>query len=72
MYSSAKIFEVGPNFLNLYQTCKKIYTSITYGLRDELNWLSNKKNSDVYSTKADLFSVLTNLMYQLKIYYMKK
>ena len=62
MYSSAKIFEVGPNFSKSFPDLQEnVATSISYGLRDELNWLSNKKNSDVYSTKSDLFSVLASL-----------
>ena len=62
MYSSAKIFEVGPNFSKYYSDLQEnVATSISYGLTDELNWLSNKKNIDVYSTKADLFSVLTSI-----------
>ncbi len=62
MYSSAKIFEVGPNFSKSYSDLQEnVATSISYGLTDELNWLSNKKNIDVYSTKADLFSVLTSI-----------
>ncbi len=62
MYSSAKIFEVGPNFSkSLSDLQENVATSISYGLIDESNWLSNKKNSDVYSIKADLFSVLISL-----------
>ena len=62
MYSSAKIFEIGPNFSKtLSDLQENVATSISYGLIDELNWLSNKKNIDVYSIKADLFSVLTSL-----------
>ena len=62
MYSSAKIFEVGPNFSKSYTDLQEnVATSISYGLADELNWLSNKKNIDVYFTKADLFSVLTSV-----------
>ena len=62
MYSSAKIFEVGPNFSKIFTDLQEnVATSISYGLIDELNWLSNKKNCDVYSTKADLFSILANL-----------
>ncbi len=62
MYIRAKIFEVGPNFsksLNDYQ--ENVASAITYGPIDEENWSSNKKNSNVFSTKADLFSVLISL-----------
>ena len=62
MFTRAKIFEVGPNFsksVNDYQ--ENIASAITYGSIDEENWLSNKKFSDVYSIKADLFSVLNYL-----------
>ncbi len=62
MYPSAKIFEVGPNFSkSLSDLQENVATSIAYGLSDESNWLSNNKNSDVFSTKADLFSILTSL-----------
>ncbi len=62
MYSSAKIFEVGPNFSKILPNLQEnVATSISYGLIDESNWLSNKKNSDVYSIKADLFSILASL-----------
>ncbi len=62
MYSSAKIFEVGPNFSKSHSELQEnVATSISYGLIDEANWLSNKKNNDFYSIKADLFSILTSL-----------
>ena len=62
MYSSAKIFEVGPNFSKSFSNLQEnVATSIAYGLIDEPNWLSNKKNSDVYSIKGDLFSILKSL-----------
>ena len=61
MYTSAKIFEVGPNFSKYFSDLQEnVATSIAYGLSDESNWLSNK-NSDVFSIKADLFSILTSL-----------
>ncbi len=62
MFTRAKIFEVGPNFsksVNDYQ--ENVASAITYGSIDEENWLSNKKFSDVYSIKADLFSALNYL-----------
>ena len=62
MFTRAKIFEVGPNFsksLNDYQ--ENVASAITYGSIDEENWLSDKKFSDVYSVKADLFSILNCL-----------
>ncbi len=62
MYSSAKIFEVGPNFSRAFSDLQEnVATSISYGLIEGSNWLSNKKNSNVYSIKADLFSILTSL-----------
>ncbi len=62
MYTRAKIFEVGPNFsksLNEFQ--ENVASAITYGPIDEENWLSKNKNTNVYSVKADLFSVLNSL-----------
>ncbi len=62
MYLSAKIFEVGPNFSKSYLNLQEnVATAISYGLTDEQNWLSNKKNTDVYTVKADLFSILDSL-----------
>ncbi|MDA9742693.1 phenylalanine--tRNA ligase subunit beta [Pelagibacteraceae bacterium] len=62
MYLRAKIFEVGPNFSkSLPEHQENVATAIAYGSTDEQNWLSNKKNIDVFSIKADLFSVLANL-----------
>jgi len=62
MYFSGKIFEVGPNFLeSLENKQQNQATAISYGLEDENNWLSSKKNSNVYSIKADLLSVLRDL-----------
>ena len=62
MYTRAKIFEVGPNFSKFFNNYQEnIASAITYGSVDEENWLSNKKSSDVYTVKADLFSILTSL-----------
>ena len=62
MYTRAKIFEVGPNFSkSLHDLQENVASAITYGSIDEENWFSNKKNSNVYSTKADLFSILSGL-----------
>ncbi|OUW96889.1 MAG: phenylalanine--tRNA ligase subunit beta [Pelagibacteraceae bacterium TMED237] len=62
LYLNAKIFEVGPNFSKSFSNLQEnVATSIAYGLIEEPNWLSNKKNNDVFSIKADLFSILTNI-----------
>ncbi len=62
LYLRAKIFEVGPNFSkSLPDQQENIATAIAYGSSDEQNWLSNKKNIDVFSIKGDLFSILANL-----------
>ena len=62
MYLRAKIFEVGPNFSkSLPDQQENVATAIAYGSSDEQNWLSNKKNIDVFSIKADLFSILADL-----------
>jgi len=50
MYLRAKIFEVGPNFSkSLPDQQENVATAIAYGPSDEQNWLSNKKNIDVFS-----------------------
>ena len=62
MYTRAKIFEIGPNFsksINDYQ--ENVASAITYGQIDEENWLSSKRNSNVFTAKSDLFSVLSSL-----------
>ncbi len=62
MYTRAKIFEVGPNFSKSLIDCQEnVASAIAYGSIDEENWLSNKDNFNVYSVKADLFSILKNL-----------
>ncbi len=62
MYTRAKIFEVGPNFSkSLNELQENVASGISYGSIDDDNWLSNKKNTDVYSVKSDLFSILTSL-----------
>jgi len=62
MYFSGKLFEVGPIFDNSYNNKQKnTATSIAYGLSDENNWLSNKKNIDVFDAKKDLFNILNDL-----------
>ena len=62
MYFSGKLFEVGPIFDNSYNNKQQnIATSIAFGLSDENNWLSNKKNVDVFEAKKDLFSILIDL-----------
>ncbi len=62
MYLRAKIFEVGPNFSkSLPEQQENVATAVAYGSSDEQNWLSNKKNIDVFSIKADLFSILDSL-----------
>ena len=62
MYTRAKIFEVGPNFSkSLDNHQENVATAIAYGSSDEENWLSQKKDRNVYSVKADLFAILNNL-----------
>ncbi len=62
MFTRAKIFEVGPNFSKAHNNYQEnVASAIVYGSIDEENWLSNKNNSNVFTAKADLFSVLTNL-----------
>jgi len=62
MYFRGKLFEVGPIFDNSYNNKQQnIATTISYGLSDENNWLSNKKNIDVFDAKKDLFNILIDL-----------
>ncbi len=62
MCLSGKIFEIGPNFSKSFENYQKnVATAIAYGLVDEDNWLSSKKNVDFYSLKTDLFQVLKEL-----------
>ncbi len=62
MYARAKIFEVGPNFAkSIKDQQENVASAIIYGSIDEQNWLSNNKNTDVYTIKGDLFSILKSL-----------
>lgn len=72
MYANAKIFEVGPNFYkSILDQQENVASAIAYGSIDGQNWLSTKKNIDVYTVKADLFFILNilnvptnNLLYE--------
>ncbi len=72
MYTSAKIFEVGPNFCkSILDQQENVASAIAYGSIDGQNWLSSKKSIDVYTVKADLFFILNilnvptnNLLYE--------
>tara|TARA_Y100001970_G_scaffold293993_1_gene445459 strand:+ start:12345 stop:14738 length:2394 start_codon:yes stop_codon:yes gene_type:complete len=62
MYFSGKIFEVGPIFLkSLENNQQNIATAISYGTKDENNWLSSKKDINVFDIKGDLLLVLNQL-----------
>ena len=62
MYFRGKIFEVGPNFNNLIENKQtNVATAIGYGLVNEENWSSTKRNINVYDIKSDLFSCLIAL-----------
>ena len=62
MYFRGKIFEVGPNFDNLFENKQtNVATAIGYGLIYEENWSSTKRNINVYDIKGDLFSILIAL-----------
>ena len=62
MYFSGKIFEVGPIFLkSLENKQQNIATAISYGTKDENNWLSSNKNINVFDIKGDLFLILNQL-----------
>ena len=62
MYFRGKIFEVGPNFDNLIENKQiNVATAIGYGLVNEENWSSTKRNINVYDIKGDLFSILIAL-----------
>ena len=62
MYFRGKIFEVGPNFDNLIENKQiNVATAIGYGLINEENWSSSKRNISVYDIKGDLFSILIAL-----------
>ena len=62
MYFRGKIFEVGPNFDKLTKDKQiNVATAIGYGLINEENWSSTKRNINVYDIKGDLFSILISL-----------
>ena len=56
------MFEVGPNFNGLKETDQQmVATGIQYGLSSSLSWLNEKRLTDVYDVKGDVYYVLDKL-----------
>ena len=61
-YMNGKLFEVGPNFLGVKDSEQIMVASgIQYGLSNTLSWNNEKRNTDVYDIKSDVFYVLEQL-----------
>ena len=62
LYTSGKLFEVGPNFHGINEDEQIMVASgIQYGLCNSLSWNNQKKFVDVYDVKSDVFYVLEQL-----------
>jgi phenylalanyl-tRNA synthetase beta chain len=62
LYTSGKLFEVGPNFHGLNDEDQIMVASgIHYGLSNTLSWNNEKRLVDIYDVKSDVFYVLDQL-----------
>ena len=62
LYLSGKLFEVGPNFIGLGDGEQQmVATGIQYGSTNTSSWTNEKRFSDVYDVKSDVFYLLDQL-----------
>ena len=62
LYTNGKLFEVGPNFHGFKETDQQmVATGIQYGLSSPPSWLNEKRATDVYDVKSDVYHVLDKL-----------
>jgi len=62
LYMVGKLFEVGPNFYGINEEDQEmVATGILYGSSNTSSWLNEKRSSDVYDIKSDVFYVLDQL-----------
>ena len=62
LYTSGKLFEVGPNFHGINDDDQMMVASgIQYGLSKTLSWNNEKRLADIYDVKSDIFYVLEQL-----------
>ena len=61
-YTSGKLFEVGPNFHGINEEDQKmVATAIQYGSFNTSSWINEKRLTDVYDVKSDVFYILEQL-----------
>lgn len=62
LYTSGKLFEVGPNFHGINDNEQIMVASgIQYGLSNTSTWINKIRSADVYDIKSDVFYVLEQL-----------
>ena len=62
LYTSGKLFEVGPNFYGINdEEQKMVATGIQYGSFNSLSWINEKRFADLYDVKSDVLYVLDQL-----------
>ncbi len=62
LYNNAKLFEVGPQYLGTNDNDQiMMATGILYGPRNSQNWNEDKRLSDVFDVKSDVYFILDQL-----------
>ena len=62
LYLSGKLFEVGPNFIGLADNEQQmVATGLQYGSTNTSSWTNDKRSTDVYDVKSDVFYLLDQL-----------
>ena len=62
LYNNGKLFEVGPQFIGISENDQQMLaTGIHYGLAHSESWNNDKRASDVFDIKSDVFFILDQL-----------
>ena len=62
LFVNGKLFEVGPQFIGVEENEQQMMASgIQYGQQYSINWNDDRRLSDVYDVKSDVFFVLSQL-----------
>jgi len=62
LYTSGKLFEVGPNFQSKAEHEQQmVATGIQYGFLGTSSWINERRFPDVYDIKSDVFYILEQL-----------
>jgi len=63
LFNNGKLFEVGPQFDHLKENNQEmVATGIQYGLKTNENWNDEKRPSDLYDVKSDVYYTLEQLL----------